>query len=190
MNREISVDLYARLQVTQLVDWHCNLQMLCRNFHIFFPFICSSTRGTFMLLNICHNPANNNVGITCKQHNNSFNLVLLWTVGNTTPAAAATVAATAAVSEDRFILATTTTPTFYIKQHSRKGSDKHNQQKQTHNCCSSNNPHNNSKGPRFSSEGITYQWSEDTSSSAVSDNTIASADCNAGERYATCTLSK
>jgi len=143
-----------------------------------------------MLLNICHHPANNNLGITCKQRNNSFNLVLLWTVGDTTPAAAATVAATAAVAEDRFILATTTTSTFYIKQHSRKGSGKHNQQKQTHNCCSSNNQHNNSKGPRFSSEGITYQWGEDTSSSTVSDNTITSTDSNTGERCAACTLNK
>jgi len=108
----------------------------------------------------------------------------LWTVGNTTPAAAATVAATAAVSKDRFILATTATSTFYVKQHSGKGSDKHNQQKQTYNCCSSSNHHDNSKGPWFSSEGITYQWCEDTSSSTVSDNTIASTNSNTGEKYA------
>jgi hypothetical protein len=108
----------------------------------------------------------------------------LWTVGNTTPAAAATVAATAAVSEDRFILATTATSTFYIEQHSREGSDKYNQQKQTYNRCSSSNHHHNSKGPRFSSEGITYQWSEDTSSSTISDNTIASTNSDTGEKYA------
>jgi len=39
VDREISIDFCASLQATQLVDWHCDLQMFCRNFAIFPSYI-------------------------------------------------------------------------------------------------------------------------------------------------------